>query len=271
MTAVGVVGTGRMGSAIARAIGAAGHDLVVWNRTRGPCDALAAELGCRSAMTAAEVAANSDVTISMLADGAAVELAEGHEMVYRAASGMAQGSLGLRLRRDSSLSGLCMTEGQAIRCDDALTDPRADQAACQRLGIRSILLVPLRHQGEAVGVLKAMSRHASQFDAHDLAVLELLSGLVGAAMYYAARYAPNELFHQATHDGLLQITRQTRLLEKNPALEASVRLRLPYIEPLNLLQIELIKRHRAGEEDSRIGEGILLSINAIATALRNSG
>jgi phosphoenolpyruvate carboxylase len=76
---------------------------------------------------------------------------------------------------------------------------------------------------------------------------------------------------QATHDGLLTVTRQTRLLEKHPALETSIRLRLPYIEPLNLLQIELLKRHRAGEDDGRIGEGILLSINAIATALRNSG
>ncbi|MES2442633.1 MAG: phosphoenolpyruvate carboxylase [Pseudomonadota bacterium] len=76
---------------------------------------------------------------------------------------------------------------------------------------------------------------------------------------------------QATHDGLLQVTRQTRLLEKHPKLETSIRLRLPYIEPLNLLQIELLKRHRAGEADARIGEGILLSINAIATALRNSG
>lgn len=76
---------------------------------------------------------------------------------------------------------------------------------------------------------------------------------------------------QATQDGLLTVTRQTRLLEKHPALETSIRLRLPYIEPLNLLQIELLKRHRAGEEDARIGEGILLSINAIATALRNSG
>lgn len=76
---------------------------------------------------------------------------------------------------------------------------------------------------------------------------------------------------QRTHDGLLTMTRQTRLLEKNPTLEASIRLRTPYIEPLNLLQIELLKRHRAGEDDPRIGEGILLSINAIATALRNSG
>ncbi len=73
------------------------------------------------------------------------------------------------------------------------------------------------------------------------------------------------------HDGLLAATGQSRLLEKNPALDASIRLRLPYIEPLNLLQVELLKRHRAGEDDPRIKEGIELSINAIATALRNSG
>ena len=74
-----------------------------------------------------------------------------------------------------------------------------------------------------------------------------------------------------TRDCLLAVTGQSRLLEQHPALDASIRLRLPYIEPLNLLQIELMKRHRAGEDDPRIGEGILLSINAIATALRNSG
>lgn len=76
---------------------------------------------------------------------------------------------------------------------------------------------------------------------------------------------------QRTHDALLTVTGQSRLLENSPALDASIRLRLPYIEPLNLLQIELIKRHRAGERDPRISEGIQLSINAIATALRNSG
>lgn len=74
-----------------------------------------------------------------------------------------------------------------------------------------------------------------------------------------------------TRRGLLTTTGQSELLEKNAALDASIRLRLPYIEPLNMLQIELIKRHRAGESDPRISEGIQLSINAIATALRNSG
>jgi len=75
----------------------------------------------------------------------------------------------------------------------------------------------------------------------------------------------------STHDCLLSITQQSRLLANNPVLDASIRLRLPYIEPLNLLQVELLKRHRAGESDARVREGIQLSINAVATALRNSG
>jgi phosphoenolpyruvate carboxylase len=72
-------------------------------------------------------------------------------------------------------------------------------------------------------------------------------------------------------DGLLGLMRQSRLLEHSPAVDASIRLRLPYLEPLNLLQIEMLKRYRAGESDERVQSGIQLSINAIATALRNSG
>jgi phosphoenolpyruvate carboxylase len=74
-----------------------------------------------------------------------------------------------------------------------------------------------------------------------------------------------------TKERLLEIRGEKRLLQNDPVLDASIRLRLPYIEPLNLLQVELLKRCRAGEKDARIHEGIHLSINAIATALRNSG
>ncbi len=74
-----------------------------------------------------------------------------------------------------------------------------------------------------------------------------------------------------TQESLLTVTGQCRLLERHPALETSIRLRLPYLEPLNLLQVELLKRHRAGEREPQVREGIQLSINAIATALRNSG
>jgi phosphoenolpyruvate carboxylase len=93
-----------------------------------------------------------------------------------------------------------------------------------------------------------------------------LAGPEGAPLFEAIRTG----WHQAV-DGLLAATGQSRLLERNPALDSSIRLRLPYIEPLNLLQVELMKRHRAGAEDPRIAEGLQLSINAIATALRNSG
>lgn len=105
----------------------------------------------------------------------------------------------------------------------------------------------------------------------DMAIAERYAALVEDKALGDAIFGRIKDGWHAAHDGLLSITRQTRLLEKNPSLDASIRLRLPYIEPLNLLQVELLKRHRAGEADPRIAEGIQLSINAIATALRNSG
>ena len=105
----------------------------------------------------------------------------------------------------------------------------------------------------------------------DMAIAARYAGLVADAGLRDAVFGRIRDGWHLTRDGLLAATGQARLLEKHPALDASIRLRLPYIEPLNLLQIELLKRYRAGEADARIGEGILLSINAIATGLRNSG
>ncbi len=132
------------------------------------------------------------------------------------------------------------------------------------------------------GLLREMQATWPFFKA-TLANLEMV--LAKSDMAIAARYATlvedrklaDSIFAQirsgwsATHDSLLSITGQSRLLEKSPTLDTSIRLRLPYIEPLNLLQVELLKRHRAGEDDPRVREGIQLSINAVATALRNSG
>ena len=70
---------------------------------------------------------------------------------------------------------------------------------------------------------------------------------------------------------LLAITRQTALLEKNPDLAATIRSRLPYIDPLNHLQIELIGRRRRGDADEAVLEGVHLTINGIAAGLRNTG
>ncbi len=70
---------------------------------------------------------------------------------------------------------------------------------------------------------------------------------------------------------VLAIMEQEILLKKNPLLARSIRNRFPYIDPLNHLQIELLKRHRAGDSDERVVQGIHLTINGIAAGLRNSG
>ena len=56
-----------------------------------------------------------------------------------------------------------------------------------------------------------------------------------------------------------------------PLLARSIRNRFPYIDPLNHVQIELLRRHRAGDADPGVVQGIHLSINGIAAGLRNSG
>ncbi len=70
---------------------------------------------------------------------------------------------------------------------------------------------------------------------------------------------------------LLQITGQPALLADNPELAQSIRNRVPYLDPLNHLQIELLRRYRAGDTDPMTRRGIHLSINGLAAGLRNSG
>jgi phosphoenolpyruvate carboxylase len=77
--------------------------------------------------------------------------------------------------------------------------------------------------------------------------------------------------HQRTVTRLLAITRQTELLAANPLLSRSLRNRLPYIDPLNHLQVEALKRYRSGQTDERVKRAILLTVNGIAAGLRNSG
>ncbi|HUQ29065.1 MAG TPA: phosphoenolpyruvate carboxylase [Usitatibacter sp.] len=75
----------------------------------------------------------------------------------------------------------------------------------------------------------------------------------------------------ATVTALYAITGTSTFLAANPSLARSLRNRLPYLDPLNHLQLELLRRHRAGDTDERVKSGIHLSINGLAAGLRNSG
>ncbi|MGB0748361.1 MAG: phosphoenolpyruvate carboxylase [Magnetospiraceae bacterium] len=75
--------------------------------------------------------------------------------------------------------------------------------------------------------------------------------------------------HSVTY--LLALSGQSRLLQANPLLERSIRNRFPYLDPINHLQVELLKKHRDGPEDPDVLLGIQLTINGVSAGLRNSG
>lgn len=114
--------------------------------------------------------------------GAVVELVDGDDMVYRAASGCMAPYVGMRLAQASSLSGLCVRRTEVLICSDAETDPRVDLAACRRVGVRSMVCTPLLQSGQAIGVLKVMSSQAAAFDRNDEQTLRLMADVLGAAL-----------------------------------------------------------------------------------------
>ncbi|WP_104525321.1 phosphoenolpyruvate carboxylase [Blastococcus atacamensis] len=77
--------------------------------------------------------------------------------------------------------------------------------------------------------------------------------------------------HERTCRMTLAVTGDDRLLADNPSLARSIRNRFPYLEPLHHLQVEMLRRRRSGEDDELTSRNIQLTINGIATALRNSG
>lgn len=148
------------------------------------------------------------------ASGAVVELAEGDDMVYRASSGIAERHLGLRLQRGNSLSGLCVSEGRPLICEDSETDDRVDRVACRIIGLRSMVVVPLRHDDAVVGVLKVMAGTPRAFDGDARHVLGLMSELIAASMYHATQHEAGALFIQATHDALTGLPNRALFYER---------------------------------------------------------
>ena len=75
--------------------------------------------------------------------------------------------------------------------------------------------------------------------------------------------------HDRARDAVLEIVEARELLDRHPVLQQSIRLRNPYVDPMNAIQVELLKRWRAGDESAL--RPLLRSIAGIAAALRNTG
>ena len=105
----------------------------------------------------------------------------------------------------------------------------------------------------------------------DLALASRYSELVGDARLRKKVFAMIEAEWHRTADALARITGEKQRLAGNTALQRSIRHRFPYIDPLHHLQVELVRRYRAGQADERVQRGIHISINGIAAGLRNTG
>lgn len=110
------------------------------------------------------------------ANGVVVELRDGDQLYYAAASGSSAPQIGLRLPLNASLSGMSILTGQPLQCDDSETDSRVNRAACRRVGLRSMIVVPIPHQGQTVGVLKYHAPTPGAFSEEDRLVAHLLVG-----------------------------------------------------------------------------------------------
>jgi len=116
------------------------------------------------------------------ATGAAIALRAGDEIVCRARAGRTAPDLGVRLQTDAGISAEAVRSGEIMLCHDAERNPRVDLASCRRLGVRSILVSPLRHFRRTLGVFEVLSSSPGAFDDKDVATMQLLSGMMVAAI-----------------------------------------------------------------------------------------
>ncbi len=115
-------------------------------------------------------------------DGACLELCDNEELVYEAATGLAAGFVGLRVKIGASLSGLSMTSNTILRAHDTESDPRVDREACRRVGMRSMIVMPLRYDERSFGVLKLLSANAGAFTSSADETLRLMQEFLGVTI-----------------------------------------------------------------------------------------
>jgi hypothetical protein len=112
------------------------------------------------------------------ATGVAIALAHKQSMICRASVGPNAPALGCRLDVTTGFSGECVRSGKALRCDDSEHDPRVDLTSCRRLGIRSILAVPILLEREVVGILETFSPQPYAFNNGHVAIVRALADSV---------------------------------------------------------------------------------------------
>lgn len=144
-------------------------------------------------------------------------------------------------------------------------------SALEQCGTASVEALRALHRGSAE-LRTILSNLAMVLAKVDLEIAshyaEHLTTDIGGAERIFARIRDE---HRRTLDVLAEIRETRDLLADNPVLARSIANRFPYLDPLHVLQVDLLGRYRAGDHDELVQRGIQLTLNAIATGLRNSG
>jgi putative methionine-R-sulfoxide reductase with GAF domain len=143
------------------------------------------------------------------ATGAAIALRDQEEMLCRASAGHSAPEVGSQLQVNSGLSGESVRTRETLRCDDAATDPRVNRESCEALGIASVVVMPLVHGDEVIGVFELFSDKTNAFGTRDLVALERMGKMVFTA-----------LGHKEVHDPVVEPTPQS--LEAQTPVENQV-------------------------------------------------
>jgi diguanylate cyclase (GGDEF)-like protein/PAS domain S-box-containing protein len=122
------------------------------------------------------------------ADGASLELIREDKFICQAVTGITGPYQGTVFPTEGTLSGLAVREGKALCCDDSESDTRVDRNGCRVVGARSLVVVPLPHNGRIVGTLKVLSKTPNAFNLDHVDGLKLMAGLLAAAMNTAAEF-----------------------------------------------------------------------------------
>ncbi len=118
------------------------------------------------------------------ASGAAIAISDGSadEIVCRARSGSSAPDVGTALRVEGTFTGFCIQSGKELRCDDAETDTRVDTSAIRALGIRSMVVTPIRDDGRVAGVLAVFAPTPHAFTITHVAVLKTMADQIAALL-----------------------------------------------------------------------------------------
>ncbi|WP_131782050.1 sensor domain-containing diguanylate cyclase [Legionella gresilensis] len=126
------------------------------------------------------------------ATGAVVELVEKNDIVYRAATGLIANHLGLRLSRQSSISGLCVAKNEVLYSEDTEQDERVNIEACRKVRARSLVVAPLIYESQPIGILKILSDKPRAFSINDIHILQLMAGFISSGLAHQILHETNE-------------------------------------------------------------------------------